>query len=118
MEPLIKLWLDKTSRAATDQILAGQPIAGLKVVEGRSLRKWTSDDAVYGELLRLGHDAETVLEPRKVLSVAALEKAIGKKKVAEQVGEFIAKNPGKPTLVLASDKRPDYDPGAEFEVLD
>lgn len=118
MEPLIKLWLDKTTRAATDQILSGSSIAGLKVVEGRSLRKWTSDDAVYGELLRLGHDAETVLEPRKVLSVAALEKAIGKKKVAEQVGEFITKNPGKPTLVLASDKRPDYDPGAEFEVLD
>ena len=118
MEPLIKKWLEATTRAATNQILAGNPIAGLKVVEGRSLRKWTNDDAVYSELLRLGHDAETVLEPRKVLSVAMLEKALGKKKVAEQVGEFITRNPGKPTLVLSSDSRPDYDPGAEFEVLD
>ena len=37
---------------------------------------------------------------------------------AEQVGEFITRSPGKPTLVLSSDSRPDYDPGAEFEVLD
>jgi len=118
MEPLVRMWLDRVTRAATDQILAGSPIAGLKVVEGRALRKWSNDDVVYDELVRMGHFPDDLLEPRKVLSVAAMEKALGKKKVAEQVGSYITKNPGKPTLVLASDKRPDYDPGADFEKLD
>ena len=118
MEPLIRMWLDKVTRTATEQILQGKPIAGLKVVEGRALRKWSNDDAVFDALVGMGHFADDLLEPRKVLSVAAMEKALGKKKVADQVGSYITKNPGKPTLVLASDKRPDYDPGADFEKLD
>lgn len=118
MEPLIKMWLDKVSRSAIDQIMSGTSIAGLKVVEGRALRKWSNDDEVFDELVRMGHWADDLLEPRKVLSVSAMEKALGKKKVAEQVGGYITKNPGKPTLALASDKRPEYDPGADFDKLD
>lgn len=121
MEPLLKMWLDRVTRAATDQILSGEKIPGLKVVEGRSLRKWGDEDLVEE---RLSADCggpyaeEDILEPATLKTVAAMEKAIGKKKVAELVGDLIEKAPGKPTLALASDKRPDYDPGADFEALD
>jgi hypothetical protein len=119
MEPLLKMWLDRTTRAATDQILSGEKIPGLKVVEGRSLRKWSDEDAVAAHLTEIGeYDAEDIMEPATLKTVAAMEKAVGKKKVAELVGEYILKNPGKPTLVLASDKRPEYDPGADFEALE
>lgn len=117
MEPLLKMWLDRTTRAATDAILGGDRIPGLKVVEGRSLRKW-SDEGKVVELLDPHYDADELYEPPTLKTVAAMEKALGKKKVAELVGDLIVKAPGNPTLVLASDKRPDYDPGADFEALD
>lgn len=118
MEPLIKMWLDKTTRAAMDRIIRGDKIAGLKVVEGRSARKWANEDKVFAALASAGYSGEDITEPLAVKTVAAMEKSIGKKKVAELVGDLIEKTPGKPTLVLASDKRPDYDPGADFDKLD
>lgn len=117
-EPLLKMWLDKTMRAATDKILGGEKIPGLKVVEGRSLRKWDDEKKVLCNLYDGGYDDEDVMEPQTLKTVAAMEKALGKKKVSELVGDLIVKTPGKPTLTLASDKRPDYDPGADFEALD
>lgn len=117
MEPLIKMWLDRTFRAATDQILGGEKIPGLKVVEGRSLRKWGDEDKVV-EALDPYYDSSDIMEQPTLKSVAAMEKAIGKKKVAELVGDLIVKAPGKPTLTTASDKRPDYDPSADFDALD
>ena len=58
------------------------------------------------------------MEQPTLKTVAAMEKAIGKKKVAELLGDLIVKAPGKPTLALAADKRPDYSLGADFENLD
>lgn len=118
MEPLLKMWLDRTTRAATDAILGGDRIPGLKVVEGRSLRKWSDEDKVENLLHAGGYGHDEILEQPTLKTVAAMEKSLGKKKVAELVGDLIVKAPGKPTLVLASDKRPDYDPGADFEALD
>lgn len=118
MEPLLKMWLDRTTRAATDAILSGEKIPGLKVVEGRSLRKWSDEGKVENMLHAGGFGHDEYMEPPTLKTVAAMEKAIGKKKVAGLVGDLIVKAPGKPTLVLASDKRPDYDPGADFEALD
>lgn len=120
MEPLIRMWLDRTMRTATDRILAGDKIEGLKVVEGRSLRKWSDEDKVENVLLHSPAiaDNDAVYEPATLKTVAAMEKAIGKKKVAELLGDLIVKAPGKPTLALAADKRPDYSLGADFENLD
>ena len=120
MEPLIKMWLDRTTRTATDRILSGEPIPGLKVVEGRSLRKWADEDKVLDVLTTepTGFSVEALYEPAVLKTVAAMEKTLGKKKVAELVGGLIVKSPGKPTLTTANDKRPDYDPGADFEKLD
>lgn len=120
MKPLIKMWLDRITRTATDRILGGEPIPGLKVVEGRSLRKWADEDRVLDVLTTepIGVSAEALYEPATLKSVAAMEKALGKKKVAELVGDLIEKTPGKPILTTANDKRPDYDPGADFKILE
>lgn len=117
MEPLLKMWLDRVTRAATDAILSGEKLEGLRVVEGRSLRKWSDEDKV-AEALDVVCDHDDLYEPETLKTVAALEKAIGKKRVALLAGDWIVRSPGKPTLVLAGDKRPDYDPGADFAALD
>ena len=40
------------------------------------------------------------------LTLAQVEKAVGKKLFAESVGEYVTKKTGKPALVEVSDKRP------------
>ena len=42
---------------------------------------------------------------RKPVSLAQIEKLVGKKDFAAQVGDLVVKQPGKPTLVPESDKR-------------
>ena len=49
--------------------------------------------------------AEAVLYERVPLSLAKAEKAVGKKEFEALVGEYVIKNPGKPTLAPESDKR-------------
>ena len=117
-KPLIETWLKKTLAAATDSILAGNPVEGLKVVEGRSSRKWADPEAVEQFMQTEEYDQDAYMEPAKLMTPAALEKSLGKKKVAELLGDRIVKSPGNPTLVLASDKRKAYDPGADFDVID
>lgn len=117
-KPLIETWLKKTLAAATNSILAGNPVEGLKVVEGRSSRKWADPEAVEQFMQAEEYDQDAYMEPAKLMTPAALEKSLGKKKVAELLGDRIVKSPGNPTLVLASDKRKAYDPGADFDVID
>jgi hypothetical protein len=45
----------------------------------------------------------------ELLSPAALEKSIGKKRVADLVGSYIVAKPGSPTIAPESDKRKPYD---------
>ncbi len=49
---------------------------------------------------------EVLLYKKVPLTLAQIEKEIGKKDFEEYAGEFIIKPPGKPTLVQEQDKRP------------
>ena len=47
-----------------------------------------------------------MLWERKPLTLAQVEKLVGKKDFQECVGEYVVKKPGKPALVTESDNRP------------
>jgi hypothetical protein len=47
-----------------------------------------------------------------------MDKAIGKKKVAELLDSLIDRAPGAPTVVPVSDKRPTYNRADDFEKLE
>lgn len=49
---------------------------------------------------------ETILWERKPLTLAQVEKAVGKKEFESFVGDMVIKRPGKPTLVEQLDQRP------------
>ena len=49
--------------------------------------------------------------------VTGMEKALGKKKVAELLPDLIDKTAGAPTIAPASDKRPAYNRADDFEKL-
>ena len=98
-------WLEDMKEYALSESLAGADVPGWKAVEGRGSRAFTDTDEAVDTLIKNGID-ESVLYERRVLTLAQMEKAVGKKAFGEIVGNLVVKNPGKPTLVEESDKRP------------
>ena len=72
------------------------------MVEGRSNRKYTDEDAVAEAAKAAGY---TDIYKQSLISITEMEKLMGKKGFAEILGGLIYKPPGKPTLVPVSDKR-------------
>ncbi len=90
---------------ALSECLAGKEVPGWKAVEGRGSREWTDMDQAFEKLLRSGITEEPMLWEKKPLTLAQIEKMIGKKDFADAVGDYIVKKPGKPALVKETDKR-------------
>lgn len=116
-EPLITLWLKRVREQALKSMLAGETVPGYKVVAGRGSRGWADDLEVAELLEKAGYIQEEITETR-LLSVAQMEKAIGKKKVAELLGCQILTHTGAPTIATEKDRRPAYNPADEFENLE
>lgn len=98
----IKKWLTAVEKHALDQANNGHAYPGLKLVEGRSVRKYTDEDKVAAAVEELGEDPWE----RKLLGITAMTKKLGKKRFDGTVGPLLHKPAGKPTLVPESDKRP------------
>lgn len=97
-------WTADVSEYALSQALQGEKYDGWKLVEGRSVRKYADDLKVAAALQEAGYP-EAVLYERKLLGISAMEKVVGKKKLAETLGDLIVKPAGKPVLVPITDKR-------------
>lgn len=118
MEPLVALWLKRVKAQALSTLLDGGAIPGYKVVEGKlGNRKWTDELQVLAALEGAGYGREEITET-KLLSPAAMDKSIGKKKVAELLADMIDRSPGAPTVVPESDKRPVYNRADDFDTLE
>lgn len=111
-ESMITAWLKAVKERALASLLEGAEIPGFKVVAGRGSRSWADELEVAAVLEKAGY-AREVFTKTEVLSPAAMEKALGKKKVAELVAGHILSVPGAPTVAPVSDKRPVFDRLAE-----
>lgn len=100
----VSAWYSDLKDYALSECLAGRSIDGYKAVEGRSTRSFDDTDKAFQDLIECGVE-ETMLYERKPLSVAKIEKMIGKKDFNMFVGNRVVKTPGKPTLAPESDKR-------------
>lgn len=86
----------------------GVKFDGWKLVEGRSNRRYTDTEMVVHRLIaQEDYDPTVVYKPREIKTITALEKELGKKIFAELLEDLVEKPPGKPTLVPATDKRPE-----------
>ena len=114
----IQSWLADLESLVSSTLLAGQPVEGWKMVEGRSNRRFADELKVVDAMKAAGYD-ESLLYERKLITLTQMEKDFGKKAVAETLGELIVKSQGKPTLAPAKDKRPEFRPEeqllAEFD---
>lgn len=102
-------WANDVEAYCLSRAEAGTRFPGLKLVEGRSVRQIDNKEEVIKLLRSDGFDDYQFLEQRLV-GITALEKLLGKKLFAERLGQFCSKPAGKPTLVVATDKRLEIDP--------
>lgn len=80
----------------------GKEWRGLKLVEGRSVRKYANEDAVAEAARTAGYRD---IYRQSLITLTEMERLMGKGKFQEILGGLIEKPPGKPTLVSLSDKR-------------
>ena len=74
----------------------------MKLVEGRSVRKYTDEEKVAAAVEKTGHNPYE----KKLLGITAMTRLLGKKQFQDVLGDLVHKPAGKPTLVPESDKRP------------
>lgn len=95
-------WVTDVKEYALSQALQGVHYPGYKVVEGRSARKYTNENAVAQIVSGAGYDPYT----HKILGLTEMQKLLGKQRFNELLSTLVVKPQGKPALVPESDKRP------------
>lgn len=101
----IAKWVADLKAYALDMCLKGEDVKGLKAVAGRTSRSWTNQDEAINKLIEGGID-EAIIYDKIPLTLAKLEKALGKQQFTALVGDLVVTSEGKPTLVFENDKRP------------
>lgn len=107
-------WANEIAAYAQDAAINhGKAWHGFKLVESRTNRKYTDEDAVIEAAHSAGY---TDIFKKSLISITEMEKLMGKKTFTEILGGLVIKPQGKPTLVPASDKRPEItSTGAEHD---
>lgn len=94
-------WATGVREYALQAALDGRRFAGWKLVEGKSVRKFTDDACVAARVEAAGIDPYE----KKMLGLTALEKKLGKKDFQNLLSDLVVRSQGKPILVPESDKR-------------
>ncbi len=102
VDDLVK-WAEEIKNYAYDSAVNhGKQWHGFKLVEGRSNRKYTDEDAVIEAAKAAGYKD---IFKHSLITITEMEKLMGKKMFNDILGTYIYKPRGKLTLVPASDKR-------------
>lgn len=113
-DELSKWASDIYTYASALAINEGRQWDGFKLVEGRTRRKYTDENAVAEAAKEAGYND---IYNQNLISITEMEKLMGKKKFKELLGAFVDKPQGKLTLVPETDKRQAVEPiVAEFQV--
>lgn len=100
----LEKWVTDLKEYALTACLAGKEIPGWKAVEGRKTRIWDDPDTAFADITAAGIE-EAMLYERKPLTLAGIEKMLGKARFTEVVGTHVTVSNGKPALASATDKR-------------
>lgn len=94
-------WASDIKEYALRQALSGRKFSGWKLVEGKSNRKYTDEDAVAEAVKEAGFDPYE----KRLIGITAMTSMLGKKRFNDILGDLVFKPTGKPVLVPESDKR-------------
>lgn len=106
--PMIEAWCSAVAAHAEAELLAGKPVPGFKLVQGRKgSRAWVSKDEAEAEMkrMRLKHDE---MYDYSVISPTTAEKRLAKEHPRQwsKLSTLVTQAEGRPTVVPESDKRP------------
>lgn len=107
-------WVKKLESYAQNRLLEGGQIPGWKLVEGRSNRTFTDTEAAFRAIVEAGYDRALLYE-EKPITLTEAEKLVDKKVWDTVAASYVVKPQGKPTLVPADDKRPEYKPKTDAQ---
>ena len=105
---------DIANYAEEAAINQGKSWPGFKLVEARTIRRYTDEDAVVQAARNAGY---TDIFRKKLLSITEMEKLMGRENFRAILGGLVEKPAGQPILVPDSDKRPAIDT-FNFEIYD
>lgn len=119
MAEQVRGFLAAVEAYARSRYLAGDPVAGWKVVEGPTRRKWGPNELLIGQTL----EAFGIDPWRKTLrTITEVERELKKKKSGESLDGLTERTKPSLALVPESDGRPGYDRQLEavkgFDVID
>lgn len=103
--PAVRLWLSTIEQLGFDLLSRGVSVPGWKLVSGRATRRWADPDKVIEQAKRKRLPIDSWM-PRELVSVAGLEKELGKKKFVDLGFAGLAeKGEGRPTVAPADNPR-------------
>lgn len=127
--PMVEIWLKAVRAEGDRRLLAGQVVPGFKVVAGKKgARKWADPEAAEATLKGMRLKVEEMFD-LSIISPTTAEKLTkpgedGKPVLGprqwQKLQALIVQNPGSPSVVPASDKRPTLaiaPPADDFEVV-
>lgn len=129
--PFVEAWVKAVKEFAHNEAVSGRIPPGRKLVATRATRQWVwPEDTVVRELVACGVEEDKLFTAPELLSVAQVEKAVGKAKFSKVLVEInksltegdapiIAKVSSGVTLVSENDPRPPVKANAsdEFSIV-
>ena len=100
----LEAWVKDIKEYALRSLLAGGTLEGWKVVEGKSNRRYIDEEKVAKAVTDAGYEPYE----KRLLGITSMTSLLGKKQFNELLSGLVEKPQGKPVLVRADDKRPDY----------
>lgn len=104
--PVLKAWISSLEAYALELAVSGDRVPGYKLVEGRSVRKYSDEDKCAEILRSAGFSDEDFYKKRELKGITDMEKLLRKKAFNDLLGPYVIKPAGKPTLVPDDDPRP------------
>ena len=101
----IQKWAADLQEYALKECLSGRDVPGWKAVRGRSTRRVKDAAGLVGALEEQGFGRAMLYKPAELETLGNLEKLVGKTEFAAVSGPYVEKPPGKPTLVVETDRR-------------
>lgn len=107
----LSAWAKGVWEFATKEAIAGRKQwPGYKVILGNGQRKYTDAAKVAEQVLATGDYNETQIYTKNLIGVTAMTQLLGKKQFSELLGGLCIAPPGKPALVVESDKHRKWNP--------
>ena len=107
----IEGFLSDVSSYATQMRVRGERVPGFKLVRGRSIRKWSSEEEALALVQTLPIDEKDLYSKPHLLSPAQMEELFKSKKLDRRILETVIIKPeGELTLAPIEDGRPEVKP--------